>query len=103
MRAEQLSLGLTFVRGHVQTGRSEKSHSTSLRNSGSRHDDKDRLSTSQTAACKQGLCATKQNSRARKLGSFFQPGHFSNRVVFPKSKGHVSNRLAAFQYGKGEA
>ena len=37
MRSELLSLGVTFVRGHVQTGRSEKSHSTSLRKFGSRH------------------------------------------------------------------
>ena len=69
MRAEQLSLGVTFVRGHVQTGRSEKSHSTSLRNSGSRHDDKDRLTILQTAARKQGVCATKQTSRVRKQKS----------------------------------
>ena len=69
MRAEQLSLGLTFVRGHVQTGRSEKSHSTTLRNSGSRQDDEDRFAIFHSAACKQGLCATKQTSRVRKQKS----------------------------------
>ena len=69
MRAEQLSLGVTFVRGHVQTGRSEKSHSTSLRNSGSRHDEESRLTLLQTPACEQGLCAAKQTSRVRKQKS----------------------------------
>ena len=69
MRAEQLSLGVTFVRRHARTGRSEKSHSTTLRNFGSRQDDKDRFATFQCSACKQGLCATKQTSRVWKQKS----------------------------------
>ena len=102
-RAEQLSLGVTFVRGHVRTGRSEKSHSTTLRNSGSRQDDKDRFAIFHSAACKQGLCATKQNSRARKLGSFFQPGHFFKPGGLPQEQGSCLKPVGRFPIREGRS